>query len=189
MYEYCVASACRHRALVEHFGQRFAKPNCGACDVCLDHTRPVPEPLIVGQKILSCVARLREGRDTAYTARILTGANDGDVAAAGHDSLSTWGLLKEEPAALVGQWIEQLAAQGFVRRDLDSGVLKITPAGRALLKGARHPRLRRPLAAGERATPAISAEGPPPVGAPAAAPRARRVRVRGEETRRTGTRA
>ncbi|MEC9372993.1 MAG: ATP-dependent DNA helicase RecQ, partial [Planctomycetota bacterium] len=32
------AMRCRHRALVEHFGQSFESDNCNACDVCLGET-------------------------------------------------------------------------------------------------------------------------------------------------------
>ena len=32
---YAVRMRCRHRALVEHFGQRYERADCGACDWCL----------------------------------------------------------------------------------------------------------------------------------------------------------
>ena len=35
MSSYCRGAACRHRVLVEHFGQSFASANCQACDLCL----------------------------------------------------------------------------------------------------------------------------------------------------------
>jgi ATP-dependent DNA helicase RecQ len=60
MKQYCVSTRCRHRQLVEHFGQQLEADNCGACDFCLNEMKPVEEPLILGQKILSCVIRQGE---------------------------------------------------------------------------------------------------------------------------------
>ena len=60
MKQYCVSTRCRHAQLVEHFGQVLEASNCGACDFCLKEMEPVSDPLIVGQKILSCVVRQGE---------------------------------------------------------------------------------------------------------------------------------
>src|ERR1044071_8985347 len=35
MNDYARGAVCRHRALVNYFGQGFDGDNCGACDVCL----------------------------------------------------------------------------------------------------------------------------------------------------------
>jgi ATP-dependent DNA helicase RecQ len=32
---WCHSNQCRHRSLVEYFGQTYAASNCGACDICL----------------------------------------------------------------------------------------------------------------------------------------------------------
>src|SRR5262249_39706723 len=66
-------AVCRHKALVSYFGQSYVppvastpvadapgSPSCGACDLCLGDTEDVPEADTVAQKILSCVARVRE---------------------------------------------------------------------------------------------------------------------------------
>src|SRR5262249_31297331 len=45
MYRYCLGSVCRHRALVEYFGQQYNAPSCGACDLCLGDTRIVADAL------------------------------------------------------------------------------------------------------------------------------------------------
>ena len=61
MLNFCNGVHCRHRAIVEYFGQRLERRACGACDVCLGQLDLVDDPLIVGQKILSCVLRLSSG--------------------------------------------------------------------------------------------------------------------------------
>ena len=35
MYGFCTGVTCRHRAILDYFGQVLKKENCAACDVCL----------------------------------------------------------------------------------------------------------------------------------------------------------
>src|SRR5258706_6947543 len=58
MQQYADALLCRHKALVEYFGQTYENGPCGACDVCLDHHELVPDSLVIAQKIVSCDVRL-----------------------------------------------------------------------------------------------------------------------------------
>jgi ATP-dependent DNA helicase RecQ len=141
MEQYCNGVSCRHRALVEHFGQTYAGENCGACDVCLNQQETIPDALIVGQKILSCVLRVNEKFGADYVAQVLMGSSEQRILENGHDKLSTYGLLKEHSKRAVREWIEQLSGQDFLDREGEYSVLKVTPSGRELLKGQHIPRL------------------------------------------------
>ncbi|HEY4261557.1 MAG TPA: DNA helicase RecQ [Schlesneria sp.] len=141
MERFCNGVTCRHKVLVEHFGQSFGKDNCEACDVCLEQIEQVAEPLILGQKILSCVVRVKESFGADYVAQVLTGSREARIVENGHDQLSTWGLLKNEKKTNVRDWIEQLASQGYMTRVGEYNVLKVTPTGRELLQGKSTPRL------------------------------------------------
>jgi ATP-dependent DNA helicase RecQ len=61
----------------------------------------------------------------------------------GHESLSTWGLLKDESKPTIMDWISQLVHQGFLEKSGEYNVLKITSEGGRLLKGEIAPRLLR----------------------------------------------
>ena len=152
MKQYCVSTRCRHRQLVEHFGQQLEADNCGACDFCLNEMQPVEEPLILGQKILSCVVRQGERFGAAYTAQVLRGSKAKRIVENGHDKLSTWGLLKDEPEPQLRNWIDQLLSQGFLRQVGEYNCLEVPPAGRQLLKGLATPTLLR-LQVAESAQP------------------------------------
>ena len=93
MLNFCTGVQCRHRAIVEYFGQQLADDRAGACDVCLGELDLVDEPLVIGQKILSCVLRLRERFGGEYTAKVLHGSTEERIVQQGHNQLSTWGLL------------------------------------------------------------------------------------------------
>ena len=47
MDRYCSGATCRHRALVEYFGQRLTSDDCRACDICLGETEEVEDALIL----------------------------------------------------------------------------------------------------------------------------------------------
>jgi ATP-dependent DNA helicase RecQ len=143
MVNYCTGVTCRHRSLVEYFGQKFDAESCNACDVCLGDLDLVDDPLTVGQKILSSVIRQGENYGIEYTALVLKGSKDQRIRQKGHDRLSTWGILEEEPLQSLRDWIEQLISQNFLERVGEFNVLAVTPCGRELLRGQVTPRLLR----------------------------------------------
>ncbi|MEN6627542.1 MAG: DNA helicase RecQ [Candidatus Sumerlaeia bacterium] len=142
MYEYCETPRCRHAALLEYFGETLRVHPCGSCDVCLGRLEPVPDSLLISQKILSSVVRQGEGFGPMHTAMVVTGSQDEAVLAAGHDSLSTYGLLNDIERETALDWIGQLSAQQYMER-LDATGLKVTDKGWLVLRGEVTPRLMR----------------------------------------------
>lgn len=141
MTNLCSSTVCRHRAIVEYFGQSYTQPSCGACDVCMDELDLVEDPLTISQKILSCVVRLQERFGAVYTAKVLVGADESRIRELQHDKLSTFGLMADEGLAAVRMWIDQLVEQDFLQRTGEYQVLSLTERGRRLLKRDGNPRL------------------------------------------------
>ena len=136
MERYAGAFQCRHKTLVEHFGQPYESTDCGACDVCLGEIERVDDPLILAQKIGSCVARVKQRFGLVHVAAVLEGKSTPQIAQNGHDALSTFGLLKDLSTAEIKGYIEQLVARGFLQRTPgDYPVLELTATGVAMLKG------------------------------------------------------
>lgn len=153
MYNFCTGVTCRHQAIVGYFGQTLDKPGCDACDVCLGDVSLVPDRLVIAQKIISNVLRLRESFGGDYNALVLTGSAEERIVNNGHDALSTYGLLKNYTKRIVRDWIEQLAAQGYLRKVGEFNVLAATEKGWAVLKGKETPRLLKPA---EKAAPKVA---------------------------------
>lgn len=112
MERYCRPTTCRHRSLVEYFGQTLPGDNCGACDLCLGDAEVVPDAETISKKILSCVFRVKEGFGANHVIDVLRGADTDSIRKWGHESLTTYGLLKEHSKSDLRNWIDQLVGQG-----------------------------------------------------------------------------
>ena len=145
IYRYCSGVACRHKALVNYFGQELDHECCRACDICLGDVAGVDDALVVAQKILSSVVRQGERFGADYTAGVLIGSREERILANRHDQLSTYGLLAQATRSSVRDWIEQLAEQECIVRVGEYGVLKLTDKGRRVLKGNESPLLLEPV--------------------------------------------
>ncbi len=152
MNNYCRAAACRHNLLVRYFGQTSDVNSCTACDICLGYTVAVPEADIVAQKILSCIARVKDSYGVGYIVAILRGENTQSVRSRGHEKLSTYGLLKEHSAADVRDWIYQLISQEVLLQEeieTEPGrtipILRLNSTSWEVMRKQRNVRLLQPV--------------------------------------------
>jgi ATP-dependent DNA helicase RecQ len=161
MQQYATSMICRHKALVEYFGQIYENTNCGACDVCLDARETVPDSFVIAQKIVSCVVRAGETFGVSHIVAILRGSSTEKIHERRHDTLSTYGILGNHSKEELSDWIAQLIAQGFLKREgTQYPVLRLTPTSRAMLRGAAEVRLVRAAAReGDLGTPDLSWTG------------------------------
>jgi ATP-dependent DNA helicase RecQ len=123
MYRFCRAMVCRHRGLVEYFGQRLGGDRCGACDVCLGEVAELSDSVTVARKILSAVYRVGQ----RYGAR--------------------FGLLKEHPTDDIVDWTEQLVAHGLLDIEAEYRTVRLSTSGKAMLKGDGSLALSKPYRA------------------------------------------
>ena len=122
-------------------GQKFEQDSCGACDVCTGELNVVDDALVIGQKILSSVVRQGQRYGGEYTAMVLKGSRDKRIRSNGHDRLTTYGLLEDQPVPSIRDWIEQLVSQDFLIREGEYSVLAIGERGGELLRGEVTPTL------------------------------------------------
>ena len=142
MARYCRGAVCRHRALVQYFGQKFEKDNCNACDLCLGETDEVPDATVAAQKILSCVARVQESFGVGHVVAVLRGEDTETVRGRGHDKLTTYGLLRQVPRTDLRDWVYQLVGQEVLTQtDGEYPLLKLNPASWDVMRGHRTVRL------------------------------------------------
>ncbi len=151
MERYASATSCRHRALVEYFGQTLQGGACGACDWCLGELTPVEGADVLARKILSGIARTGQRWGLGHVTAVLRGEISDAVSSRGHDQLSVFGLLRETSVAEMRGYVDQLTHAGFLERTGEPyPTIQITPAGAELLRGQSHCVLFRQPAAPKR---------------------------------------
>ena len=134
MYTYCTAVGCRHRRLVTHFGQKWSRETCQACDFCIEGAVPLPDSTVNAQKILSCVVRTGQRFGAGHVADVLTGNVTPRVSERGDEKLSTFNLLGGHSKSVVMQWMDQLVDQKLLDRESEFRVLSVTDRGWAVLR-------------------------------------------------------
>ncbi|HKB35394.1 MAG TPA: RecQ family ATP-dependent DNA helicase [Gemmataceae bacterium] len=161
MDRFCCGAVCRHKALVQYFGQSYDAPSCNACDLCLGDTTDVANATETAQKILSCVARVRESFGINHVLAVLRGDNSDGIRKRGHDKLTTYGLLRGIDETDVREWIYQLIGQGvLVQTDDEYPKLRLNAASWEVMRGKRQVRLVQlvPRKKGEKAQKSKAAE-------------------------------
>ena len=135
MERYAASVGCRHKRLVSYFGETFTKADCGACDFCLGELESAADPVTLARKILSAVARVGQRFGAAHVTSVLRGHASDPVKLRGHDSLSVFGLLKEQSIDEIRGYIDQLIAHELLQQSGEQyPVLQLTAAGAALLR-------------------------------------------------------
>ena len=150
IYNFCSQPQCRHKVLVNYFGQDYGEDSCNACDYCLNELDMVDDALIVGQKILSCVVKVKGenfGFGAGHVADVLRGKMTEKAKCMGHQALSVFGIMQNESVVFIRHMIEQLIGQDFLSKDEKFSTLSLTDKGRQLLRGEVSPVLAMPILA------------------------------------------
>ena len=147
MYDYCQGAACRHRSLVEYFGQTYGAGPCGACDVCLGEVATEEGSVALAGQILACVVEMGEQFGADYVADVLRGAETARITRTRHNQLDAYGLLRQVAKATVRSWLAQLESQGYLAREGDEyPTLAVTAQGHRVLRGEEAISLHRTVA-------------------------------------------
>lgn len=154
LYNFCTRPQCRHKVLVNYFGQDYEKKSCEACDYCLNEVDMAEDPLIISQKILSCVVRIsrqtRHGFGAGHIAQILKGNITETVRRWKHQEVSTFGIMSENSIDYIRYMIEQLVGQAYLERNGEYSILSLTDTGSDVLRGTATPMLAKPLIAAKK---------------------------------------
>jgi ATP-dependent DNA helicase RecQ len=157
--------SCRHDAILRYFGDEAETlAGCGRCDVCQSlgdggSSEDAETVTLVVRKALSAVARVHDRFGLTAAVHLLRGTEDPRLSRAGLDRTPTWRVLEEHSEEWLLRLLRRCVTAGWV--DFSSGdrpVVRLTPAGRAVMKAERPARLLLP-AAGRRQRGAASPGG------------------------------
>ncbi len=158
MLAFAETSDCRRRPLLTYFGEIDIPEKCGRCDNCLAGERERVDLTVPAQKFLSCVARTEQIFGASHIIDILRGSKSKEVLKRGHDRLSTYDIGREFKKPAWQQLARQFVSDGLLIHDMNHGSLKLTPKGRAVLKG--EPYLGMPPEIERERSPRHSADQP-----------------------------
>lgn len=137
MVSYVHSRQCRHRFILDYFGEPAAKSAaCGRCDYCgftaaVPPRPPTEDEWLIVQKLLSCVGRLngRFGKNTVLA--FARGAATKSVSDHQLDQIPTWGVLKGEPEDYLRSLFDALVtAETICLGPAPYHVATVTPLGR-----------------------------------------------------------
>lgn len=142
MLDYAERNQCRRKALLAYFGENYAAPECGGCDVCTGEIRE-EDYTVEAQKALSAMVRsgCRFGR--LLIMDILMGADSRRIRETGFQNLPTYGVGKDRSRRFWRYLLDALVRHGLAAVEGDEyPTLRVTPAGWETLRGAPFHALR-----------------------------------------------
>ncbi len=135
MVRFAEQQVCRRRSLLGYFGERYAHPSCGHCDVCVGEVESV-DASVAAQKILSAAVRTGQRFGAGHLIELVRGASTERMRQLGHDQLPTWGCGKDEPVTYWRRVVDGLVAQEALVADPERhGGLVMTAKGRTIMRG------------------------------------------------------
>ncbi|MEW6741887.1 MAG: ATP-dependent DNA helicase RecQ [Planctomycetota bacterium] len=138
---------CRRRTILAYFTGKAPAKRCGHCDVCRDRRdEAIPqasgEALVLVQKVLSAVGRLKGSYGKHRVVQVLRGSRSRDVPESLR-GLSVYGLLSGVPESRLLGIVDELISLGAV--DQTTGaypLVSLTALGYAMALGRAPVRLR-----------------------------------------------
>lgn len=110
MIKFVDCRGCRHKYILEYFGEDAKNSKCGGCDHCsgVGNVPLTEAQWIIIQKILSCVSRMKGRFGPKRIIQVLIGDDDPILEEKGLTSLSTYGILQDQPKMLISQLLDSL---------------------------------------------------------------------------------
>ena len=157
--DYAETTLCRRSFLLNYFGERYERENCGCCDNCL-----VPKNKVEAKELLlnllEVISALKEKFNADYVTTILLGNTNSDVESFHHEELDCFGVGRDTEESVWTTVIRQALISGYLAKDVENyGLLKITPAGKKYMKKPTSFKITESDEEAEEGTPTVGSGG------------------------------
>jgi ATP-dependent DNA helicase RecQ len=133
MYRYAVTEGCRHKHLVEYFGE--VSTECKEmCDNCKQIAPPQKDASKEAQMVLSTIYRTEQSFGKIHIINVLRGSKNKKVLDNGHDKLSVYKIGKEYSKYVWEVIIDRLLDKDALKVG-ENRELLLTNIGKEILKG------------------------------------------------------
>jgi len=130
---YCATRDCLRGYILKYFGER--PPNyCGNCANCNTHFE-TEDVTLDAQKIISCVARMKERYGVNMIIDVLRGSKNEKILRWGLDRLSTHGISTKSESHLRDIINHLILTDGLIKTDDEFPVIKLGPRAIVILRG------------------------------------------------------
>ncbi len=130
---YCTTDDCLRGYILRYFGEK-PPATCGNCGNCEGDFESV-DITLEAQKILSCVARVKERYGAKMIADIVTGSKNARLLSLGLDKLPTYGICEQSVPAIM-RIINHLTRSGYlIKTDDEYPVMKLGSKAGDVLRG------------------------------------------------------
>ena len=132
---YSESSVCRRKMLMNYFGEKYEKDNCGGkCDNCKN-----PKELVEAKDeviiALKAIKALEERFPITYMIPVIIGKLNPQIKMYRHEEKPEFGSGKEKDEHFWNSLLRQMLLEDIIKKDIeDYGVLKFTSKGESFLK-------------------------------------------------------
>ncbi|QIM66956.1 ATP-dependent DNA helicase RecQ [Mannheimia granulomatis] len=137
------SQTCRRLVLLNYFGEHKQEA-CKNCDICLDPPQKY-DGLLDAQKVMSVIYRTGQIFGQHHVIAVLRGMNNLKIREHNHDTLSVYGIGKEQSQNYWLNVIRQLIHLGLIYQNIaNHSALQLTESARAFLRGEKPLQLALP---------------------------------------------
>lgn len=136
MYRFCISSKCRHQYIANYFDDHINECET-LCDNCLGGEKEMTNITTNARKFLSAIIRCEERFGQTYIIDVLRGSKVKRILDFGHDSLSVYGIGKDEKKEYWGAISDRLLDLEAIIIEGEYRTLKLTALGYEILKGQK----------------------------------------------------
>ncbi|MCQ2598353.1 MAG: ATP-dependent DNA helicase [Treponema sp.] len=137
MVNYGAMHMCRRKSLLGYFGEIYDSEKhpeqTKCCDICSRGKTPLYDATVPVQKFLCCMIRTNERFGTQYIIDVLLGSRQKRIVENKHNKVSTWGIGKDISKEKWFELADLMLMAGYIKKEGEYNILKMTPAGRNLL--------------------------------------------------------
>ncbi|WP_210617673.1 DNA helicase RecQ [Mammaliicoccus lentus] len=132
MIQYTKTKKCLEAMMIHYFNPDEKLEECGRCSSCLEAKKSY-DMTTEAQKILSCIARLKQQEKRNMIIQVLRGEKSTQITSLGYEELSTYGILKDYTTNECHHLLDELRFKGYLNEYKE--VLSVDQSAMEVLRG------------------------------------------------------
>lgn len=132
MIQYTKTTKCLEAMMIHYFNPDEKLEECGRCSSCLQSEKSY-NMATEAQKILSCIARLKQKEKRNMIIQVLRGEQTPQITSLGYDELSTYGILKDYTTNECHHLLDELRYKGYLNEHKE--ILSVDQEAMDVLRG------------------------------------------------------